>query len=157
MIILPILTTSLIRFSLGRLGEFTFWTWERKAHNSLTYGALARNLLSRHGGDFFWFWHERLETGNKKKQHREKDGSAGRSPDATQYLTNILNLAPATRSGVNRGNMLFCRAVTSILSQRLLHKMNNSRSFDSSYSRSLNLKTQARNSILSVDTFRYFR
>ena len=30
MIILPILITSLIHFSLGRLGECTFWTWEWK-------------------------------------------------------------------------------------------------------------------------------
>ena len=30
MILLPILTTSSIHFSLGRLGECTFWTWELK-------------------------------------------------------------------------------------------------------------------------------
>ena len=32
MIILPILTTSYIRYSLGRLGECTFWTWEWKGY-----------------------------------------------------------------------------------------------------------------------------
>ena len=49
----------------------------------------------------------------------------------------------------HRENTLFCRAVTSILSQRLLHKMTNARCFDSSYSRSLNVKTQYLASILS--------
>ena len=34
MIILPILTTSLIHFSLGTFGECTFWTWEWKGWNS---------------------------------------------------------------------------------------------------------------------------
>ena len=32
MIILPILTTSLMHFLLGRLGECTFWTWEWKGY-----------------------------------------------------------------------------------------------------------------------------
>ena len=35
MIITPILTTSLIRVSLGRLGECTFWTWEWKGSPKL--------------------------------------------------------------------------------------------------------------------------
>ena len=47
-------------------------------------------------------------------------------------------------------NALFCRAVTSILSQRSLRKIQGT--FDSSSSRSFNAKTQPRNSILR-DTF----
>ena len=35
MIILPILTTSFIHFSLGRLGECTFWTWDWKGCRTL--------------------------------------------------------------------------------------------------------------------------
>ena len=51
--------------------------------------------------------------------------------------------------GGHRANALFCRAVTSILSQPSLHKMTNS----GEALRSLNVKTKPRNSKLSLDTY----
>ena len=50
MIIKPILNTSLIHLSLGRLGECSFWTWEWKGQTSLGKTVLSAdgNVLACH-------------------------------------------------------------------------------------------------------------
>ena len=48
MIILPILTTSLIHFSLGRLGECSFWTWECEKNILLTFQKETNKWGSKH-------------------------------------------------------------------------------------------------------------